>query len=123
LYVERPFYIVSMMAANRYLDVIDSRNLVIKTRNGRKTQEWWFDQKTYTIKTKLNNQSWDIHNSGKSNHMQIWTTNSQWFQIFRYQSEHFINEKGKALDVSGGKDVEGQAVWVWGKHGGKNQRW
>jgi hypothetical protein len=123
LYVERPFYIVSQLGSNRYLDLINSRNMVIKTRNGRNTQEWWFDQKSYTIRTKLNNQSWDIHNSGKSNHMQIWSTNSQWFQIFRYQNEHFINQRGKALDVSGGKDIEGQPVWVWKRHDGKNQRW
>jgi len=36
----------------------------------------------------------------------------------------FVNWKnGKVLDVSGGKDLEGQAVWVWKKHGGKNQTW
>ena len=29
----------------------------------------------------------------------------------------------KVLDVSGGKDAEGQAVLAWGKHGGNNQRW
>jgi len=37
LYVERPFYIVSQLSKHRYLDIIDSRNLVIKTRNGRNT--------------------------------------------------------------------------------------
>jgi len=36
LYVERPFYIISQLNNNRYLDLIDSnRNMVIKTRNGR----------------------------------------------------------------------------------------
>jgi hypothetical protein len=55
LYVERPFYIVSAMSDNRYLDLINNRNMVIKVRNGRKTQTWWFDQKSLTIRTKLNN--------------------------------------------------------------------
>jgi hypothetical protein len=57
LYVERPFYIVSELASNRYLDwdALKTRNLYIKTPNGRNTQEWWFDQKTLTIKTKHNN--------------------------------------------------------------------
>jgi hypothetical protein len=32
-------------------------------------------------------------------------------------------QNGKALDVSGGKDAEGQAVIVWGKHNGANQKW
>jgi hypothetical protein len=79
LYVERPFYIVSDMKSHRYLDIINNRNLVIKTRNSRNTQTWWFDQKSLTIKTKLNNQSFDIANSGKTQNMQIWSTNSNWW--------------------------------------------
>jgi hypothetical protein len=55
LYVERPFYIVSQLPSNKYLDLINNRNMVIKTRNGRSTQLWYFDQRSKTIKTKLNN--------------------------------------------------------------------
>jgi hypothetical protein len=57
--------------------------------------------------------------------MQIWSTNSQWFQIFKYQGNMFINvgKDGKVLDVSGSRDVEGQAVQVHGNNGGKNQKW
>jgi len=69
LYVERPFYIVSQLGQNRYLDLISNRNMVIKTRNGRNTQLWYFDQRSKTIKTKLNNQSWDIKRSGRTNNM------------------------------------------------------
>ena len=116
--------------------------MVIKTRNGRKTQTWYFDQKSLTIKTRNNNQSWDIKNAGKTNNMQVWSTNSGWFQIFKFEAiesekedkdddkddedleGHFINwQNGKAIDVSGGKDVEGQAVIVWNKHNGSNQKW
>jgi hypothetical protein len=79
LYVERPFYIVSEMPSNRYLDIINNRNMVIKTRNGRNTQTWYFHQQSLTIRTKLNNQSWDIHGSGKNQNMQIWSTNSNWW--------------------------------------------
>jgi len=60
LYVERDFYVVSELPSNRYLDLINNRNMVIKTPNGRKTQVWYFHQQTLTIKTRLNNQSWDI---------------------------------------------------------------
>ena len=66
LYVERDFYIVSQMKENRYLDLINNKNMVIKTRNGRKTQIWYFDQKSKTIKTRLNNKSFDIVSSGRS---------------------------------------------------------
>jgi hypothetical protein len=38
LYVERPFYVVSELSKNRYLDLINNRNMVIKTRNARSTQ-------------------------------------------------------------------------------------
>ena len=60
LYVERPFYIVSQLKSNRYLDLLDNRRFAIKTPNGRNTQIWYFHQQSLTIKTKLNNQSWDI---------------------------------------------------------------
>ena len=56
--------------------------------------------------------------------MQIWSTNSGWFQIFRYGEEQFTNiQNKKCLDVHGGKDEEGRKVIVWNKHNGANQRW
>ena len=60
LYVERPFHVVSQMTGGRYLDLI-GRNLVIKTPNGRKTQSFWFDQRSKTIKSsQYTGWSWDI---------------------------------------------------------------
>jgi hypothetical protein len=79
MYVERSFYVITRMGSGRYLDLINNRNFVIKTKNGRRTQLWYFDQRSLTIKTRLNNQSWDIKSSGRTNDMQIWSTNSQWF--------------------------------------------
>jgi hypothetical protein len=60
--------------------------------------------------------------------MQVWSTNSGWFQIFRYEGEFFMNPtNNKVLDVSGGKDDEGQAVIMYNKNGNNsknaNQRW
>jgi hypothetical protein len=78
LYVERDFYIVSQLGANRYLDLIGN-NMVIKTKNSRKSQIWYFDQRSYTIKTRVNNKSWDIISSGKTTRMQVYSTNSGWF--------------------------------------------
>jgi hypothetical protein len=79
LYVERDFYVVSALPSGRYLDLIGNRNMVIKTSNGRNTQRWYFHQQSLTIRTRLNNQSWDIKSAGKTNNMQIWSTNSGWF--------------------------------------------
>jgi hypothetical protein len=114
LYVERDFYVVSALPDKRYLDLINNRNMVIKTKNGRRTQTWYFHQQTLSIRTRYNNQSWDIKNSGKTNDMQIWSTNSRWWQLFKYQNNQFVNWRNKkVLDVKGAKDVEGQAVGVW----------
>jgi type IV secretory pathway VirD2 relaxase len=55
LYVERDFYVVSAMKDHRYLDLINNRNMVIKTPNGRNTQRWYFHQQTLTIRTRYNN--------------------------------------------------------------------
>jgi len=79
LYVERDFNIISALPDGRYLEVINNRNMVIKTSNGNKGQTWYFDQKSKTIKTRLNNQSWDIRSSGRTQDFQIWSTNSGWW--------------------------------------------
>jgi hypothetical protein len=56
--------------------------------------------------------------------MQIYSTNSGWFQLFKYEKKQFINwTNSKALDVTGSKDVEGQAVGVAANKGQSNQRW
>jgi predicted RNA-binding protein with PUA domain len=43
--------------------------------------------------------------------------------MFRYEGEFISNVfNNKVFDVKGGKDVEGQRLVVWNRHGGKNQR-
>jgi hypothetical protein len=79
LYVGKPFNIISAMGSGRYLEVINNRNMVIKTRNSQKGQIWYFDQRSLTIKTKINNQSWHIQSNGGGNKMEIQGTNSQWW--------------------------------------------
>jgi hypothetical protein len=79
LYVERPFYIISELGENRYLDLINNANFVIKVRNGRNSQTWFFDQKSLTIKTMYNKQSWNINSNGGASSMRIYSTNSNWW--------------------------------------------
>jgi len=56
--------------------------------------------------------------------MQIWSTNSGWFQVFKYDNSQFINwTNNKVLDVTNSKDEEGNAVGVAGNTGKKNQKW
>jgi membrane carboxypeptidase/penicillin-binding protein PbpC len=78
IYVERTFFIISQMKSKRYLDLV-GRDFVIKTRNGRNTQQWYFHQQSLTIRSRSNNQSWDIKSAGKTTHMQVWSTSSQWW--------------------------------------------
>jgi hypothetical protein len=71
-YVERPFHIVSMLPRRRYLQRIDpatTQEIVIKQPNSYKSQVWWFDQKSLTIKCQKNNQSLNINNNGNSNNL------------------------------------------------------
>lgn len=89
--IKRPFHIVSDLSSHRYLDLLGS-NLVIKVPNGFDTQVFWFDQKTKTIKSEHDSGlSFDIKGAGSTQDMQMWTTNSGWFQIFRYQGGSLIN--------------------------------
>jgi hypothetical protein len=124
LYVERDFYVVSALPSGRYLDLINNRNMVIKTSNGRKTQVWYFHQQSKTIRTRYNNQSWDIKSAARTNNMQIWSTNSGWFQVFKYEGNQFVNPtNNKVLSVDGTKDEEGQGVIVDGNQRRADQKW
>jgi len=76
LYVDRTFYIVTQMKSNRYIEMVDNKWMVIKTSNGRKGQEWWFDQGSLTVRSRQNNKSFNIENSGKNINMQVSATNS-----------------------------------------------
>lgn len=55
LYVERDFHVVSQLPDNRYIDLINNRNFVIKTSNGRRQQVWYFHQESRTIRSRYNN--------------------------------------------------------------------
>jgi len=56
--------------------------------------------------------------------MQIWSTNSQWFQIFKFEVDHFVNiQNRKYLEVTDSKDEEGQAVGVKTSTNSRNQKW
>jgi hypothetical protein len=118
LYVERDFYVVSALPSGRYLDLINNRNMVIKTANGRKTQVFYFHQQSQTIRTRYNNQSWDIKSAGRTRDMQIWSTNSGWFQVFKFEDGFFVNPtNNKVLEVDASKDEEGKAVVVGSRNG------
>jgi hypothetical protein len=51
--IGKPFHIISVIGEKRMVDVYDNTNLALKTRNTRKSQLWFFDGVTKTIKTKI----------------------------------------------------------------------
>lgn len=92
-----------MLGEKRYLDVVD-RNVVIKTPNEYDSQVWWFDQKTKTIRNNMfKDKSLDIQNSGNTNNLQLWSTNGQWFQQFKYTQNYFKNVKdSRVIEITNG---------------------
>lgn len=78
-YVERPFYIVSSLCKDKYMDVVNS-SVVLKTQNELDSQTWWFDQKTKTILNKGTlSKSLNIQSNGSSSNLQVYKTSGQWF--------------------------------------------
>lgn len=78
LYIERDFYVQTALDSHRRLSLIGN-NMAIKSANGYKTQVWYFDQKSLTIKSRSNDKSFDIKSSGRSRDMQVYTTSGKWW--------------------------------------------
>lgn len=56
--------------------------------------------------------------------MQTISTNSRWFQIWRYDGTFFTNiQNKKVIEVQHGKDIEGYTVINANRSGSRRQRW
>jgi hypothetical protein len=115
LIVGKEFSIVTSMGSGRYLDIVDN-NVVLKRRNGFDSQKWYFHDESKTIKSVAQkSKSWSIQNSGKDKNLEVFKTNGDWFQQFRYIDNMFVvrtkpNDRTSGtlvLGVEGNKDVEG----------------
>jgi hypothetical protein len=82
MYVGREFSIVSKLPKQRYLDVVNN-NVVIKSRNGTKTQKWVFDYKSRTI---VNVATGTSLNWTGGNEM-VSKTTSEWGQLYKFRGE------------------------------------
>ena len=94
----------------------------IKSRNERKSQDWYFDGVTKTIKNKLNDQSLDMRNTWAY----IYGMNQQWYQLWRYnaQKKHLYNQRKKVLDIDKSEDTEGRYLRAEDPKDDKaSQRW
>lgn len=124
LVIDRPFFIVSALPDGRYIDVL-SNNMVIKTRNGFDSQQWYFDYASRTIKNmKTKSHSINIQNNGKGTNMEIRNTNSASYQMFKFDGAYLISIKdNNVIQVPGDKDEEGQSVTIGAKTKSVGQRW
>lgn len=100
--------------------------MIIQTRSGTENdaQVFFFDEVSKTIKSRKYNRSVEISQSGHGFHLQVWTTNSAWYQTFKYDGQNIKNpQNGKVFDVFTEKDAENQRVIVWKEHDKLNQHW
>jgi hypothetical protein len=119
----RPFYIVTQMCSGRAIRV-NGRNLVLSRKTNSSSMQFFFDQKSRTIKSWSNKErSIDIQSSGASSNLQIWNTNSQWWQTFRFLGENLVSSRGRVVDVAGGVDNENSNIIVASKNNKMSQRW
>jgi hypothetical protein len=122
-FVNRPFFISSLLPMRRVISVRGT-NLVINPRTTTNRQHFYFDAKTKTIcSVALKGQSISIEKEGNSSNVHLSKTNARWFQLFKVKGNAIINEKGKAIDVSGGRDIDNRNVQVWQVNKTPAQQW
>jgi hypothetical protein len=62
--------------------------MVLKAKNGRKSQLWWFDQKTRTVRNEqFRHLTFSIANNGRTVKLVKQRVNRQWWQQFTYNKD------------------------------------
>ena len=81
-YINRPFYMVSRLPLKRVIECIGANNMVIKRyTKGRVAQQFWFDEKSKTIRSQQwKNYAVEIQSNGnnKNVHMTSGITSRWW---------------------------------------------
>jgi hypothetical protein len=81
-HINRPFYLVSELPFNRVAEMHGNANVWLKRwRNNAKGQQFWFDEKTKTIRNnQWKNYCLDIQSNGGSNNLRtVSSINSRWW--------------------------------------------
>jgi len=120
---DKPFNLISKMRSGRYL-TLRGKNFVIQSKNNNGGQTFMYDSKSQTIvAVGKKGVSMDIQKYGRGANLQAGATKNIWHQKFTLVGEYVVSERGKVIDVSGGRDRENQNVIVWKRHRGLNQKW
>lgn len=125
-YIGKPFYMRSRLPMQRVAECVGANNVVLRTyRKNTRAQQWIFDGVSKTIKSyQWQGRSLDINGNGSSSNLRVTTTNSRWWQMFRYQNKKMIvNMRGKVMQVSGNVDQENRNIDVAGRNNRINQFW
>jgi hypothetical protein len=110
---------------NRVIQTNSSTVTINRWVKNRKQQVWWFDPvKKMIFSNYWKNYCLEIPSSGTAKDIKL-TSNckSRWWNLFRYQGDFIVNERGTVFDVHGGIDAENRNVISWTKHGKINQQW
>jgi len=119
----RPFYIVSKLTMERVVECWGANNIILSDFTGSLGQQFFFDPVSKTIKSQQwKDRSMTIQGAGRSANLHMTTTNSRWFQMFRYKNNNIVNEKGKVMDVVGGRDTQHNNIQVYQKNNGMGQQ-
>jgi len=121
--VNRRFYLRSRLPMQRVMEAVGANNVVIKKwYKNRVAQQFFYDGASKTLKS----QQWKSHSMDMhGNNLRFATTNSKWFQLFKWEAPLLVNKKqtNKVADVRGSADTEHNNVIMYNRHGKINQQW
>lgn len=112
------FYIVSRMRSVRVLEVVGSKLVIKKLVKGRKSQQFYFDMVSKTIKcVAYTHKSLWYNKSSKG--LEFRKTDSSWYQMWKFTGHYLYNYRHTDLvvAVNGNNDGEGTSIRVVKKSG------
>lgn len=105
-YIGRPFVLVSQLPMNYVASRNGSYMRLRVQRSTEKDQQWYFDQKSKTLKS-VRAKNLSMHTAGGRPAM-VYSTTSRWMQIMYMRGEYLTNTKGRVLQVRGSHDNENE---------------
>jgi len=119
------FYVVSRMREARVLECVGGTRIVIKKLvKNRKSQQFYFDSVSKTIKN-VQYTGRSLWYNKSSKYLEFRTTDSTWYQMWKFQGEYLVNYRHHDLvaSVQGTSDSEGRRIVVSKKSGSMSQQW
>jgi len=116
----RPFYIVSRLPMERVVDVTQGNYLYLRRmKHDYIKQQFFFDPVTKTIKS----QQWKDKSLDQRSSGYLYKTDARWYQLWRYDGQYFVNEKGQHLTVQSNIDAENRRVIPQNKNNWEGMKW